>query len=245
MKHQFNGDASREGRAALKRAIAIAPNYAPAHAYLGFLDAMDIAGNYSGEKGPEDIDEAIASIRRAIELDPSMAYAYQALGVASELKGLPEEGLRAMEKAVELGPSDADNQLLYGRLLATNGRFVEALAAGERAFALNPVAPIYYYALHARTFYGAGRYEEAVKLTQACIDRQSYHRVCRAVRIAGLVELGRLEEARAEMRDFRAHAPGFSERAAASHVGYAGDRGATERLFSRLRQAGLTGQATH
>jgi adenylate cyclase len=239
LKHQFSAESFRAGRAALQRAIALDPGYAPAHAYLGYLDAIDAVNGYTGERRPGDLDAAVAAIRRAIQLDPMMAYAYQALGYALSVQGRPEEALRAMERAVELGPSDADNQLFHGRELASNGRHAEAVAAGERAFALNPVAPIYYYGTHARSLYGAGRHEVALRVTDTCVDQRSYHRTCRVVRIAALGELGRAEQAAAEARDLLAHAPGYSLRNAAANAGYGGDPGTTARLLARLREAGL------
>lgn len=239
LKHQFNAEAYRAGRAALRRAIELDPNYAPAYAYLGYLEAIDAVAGYTGEKRPENLDAAIATIRRAIELDPRMAYAYQALGFALSANGQPWEALQAEERAVELGPNDADNQLFYGRELASNGRFAEAVAAGERAFALNPMAPIYYYALHARSLYGTRQYEAAVKTTGTCVDRRSYHRTCRTIRVAALVALGRTEEAKAEMSDLLAQAPTFTLRNAAATSGYGGHADMNEQFLSRLREAGL------
>jgi TolB-like protein/class 3 adenylate cyclase len=239
LKHQFSAVAFRAGRAALRQAIELDPGYAPAHAYLGYLDAIDVASGYTGEKRHEDLDGAIATVRHAIELDPTMAYAYQALGYALSAKGQPQEALRALERAVELGPNDADNQLFHGRELASNGRFAEAVAAGERAFALNPVAPIYYYGNHARSLYGAGQHEAVVKVTETCVDRRSYHRTCRAVRIAALGELGRMEQARAEARELLAQTPGFNLRQASAGSGYSGGPETNRRLLSRLREAGL------
>ncbi|NJO35135.1 MAG: tetratricopeptide repeat protein [Rhodospirillales bacterium] len=127
LKHQFTPQAYREGRRVLQRAISLDPTYAPAFAYLGYLDAADCAADYSGEKRPEDIDDAIRLIHDAIRLDPGMAYAYQALGFALSVKGNAKDALAATEKAVMLGPGDADNQMLHGRELATNSQFAAAV----------------------------------------------------------------------------------------------------------------------
>jgi hypothetical protein len=78
-----------------------------------------------------------------------------------------------------------------------------------------------------------------IKITEACINRRSYHRTCRTVRIAALMELGRTADARAEAQDFAAHAPGLTVAKIASYAGYSGDAVTHERLMSRLREAGL------
>ncbi len=239
LKHQFTPEAYREGRQVLRRARELAPNFAPAWAYAGYLDAADSAAGYSGEKKPEDVDAAIELIRKALHLDPGMAYAYQALGFALSVKGLPKEALAAEEKAVELGPGDADNQMLYGRELASNGRFAEAVTAGDKAFSLNPVAPVYYYAMHARSLYGAGDNEGVLRTTAPCLERNSGHRACRALRAAAFVETGRLEQGKAEIAALLAKGAGFTLRHAEVYTGFAGDAAANARLVEALRRAGL------
>ena len=239
LKHQFTPEAYREGRQVLRRARELAPNFAPAWAYAGYLDAADSAAGYSGEKKPEDVDDAIELIRKALHLDPGMAYAYQALGFALSVKGLPKEALAAEEKAVELGPGDADNQMLYGRELASNGHFAEAVTAGDKAFSLNPVAPVYYYAMHARSLYGAGDNEGVLRTTGPCLERNSGHRACRALRAAAFVETGHVEEGKSEIRALLERGPGFTLRHAEVYTGFAGDPTANRRLIEALRQAGL------
>ena len=239
LKHQFTPEAYRQGRRVLHRAIELGPNYAPAYAYLGYLDAADCAAGYSGEKRPEDIDDAITLIRKAIDLDPSMAYAYQALGFALSVKGSAREALVAEERAVQLGPGDADNQMLYGRELATNGRFADAVTAGNKAFALNPIAPVYYYAMHARSLYGGADFAGVLKTTGPCIERNSGHRACRTLRAAALIELGRPDEAKAEVAALLTRGAGFTLHHAEVYTGFAGDAAANRRLLESLKQAGL------
>ena len=173
-----------------------------------------------------------------------MAYAYQGMSDALAMKRDPLAALEYAKKAVALGPSDADNLLMLGRELASNGRYMEAIPPGEQAFLLNPVPPVYYYALHARSLYGARRYEEAAKLTDVCVQRNSYQRTCRLVRIAALAELGRKDEAQAVMGDFLAKAPGFSLNNASLIIGYWGDPPTQDRLLSRLNEAGLPSTET-
>lgn len=239
LKHKLNGEAFREGRIVLEQAIRLDPDYAPAYAYLGLLDAIDAVSGFTGARSRSDMDAAIALTRKSVELDPTFAYGHQALGYALCLKGDCLAGLRALEQAVELGPSDADNQLFLGYALASNGQFERAIAAGELAFSLNPLTPLYYHGIHARALFGAARYEEVLQVTQVCIDRQFYQRSCRLARIAALQELGWAEKAKAEMADFLAHAPGFSVANAAATVGYSNAPKADTLILDALKRAGL------
>ncbi|MFN0115846.1 MAG: adenylate/guanylate cyclase domain-containing protein [Paracoccaceae bacterium] len=241
LKDRFTPEAFREGRELLRRAIGIDPGYAPAYAYLGLLDAVDAASGFTGTRSLADIDAAIATARKATELDPAFARGWQALGHALCLKGDCAEGLRALDRAVELGPSEADNQLYRSHALASNGRFAEAVTAGERAIKLNPLTPLYYSGFLARSLFGAGEYERAIATTQPCVDAQFYQRSCRLARIAALAELGREDEARGLMADFLAHAPGFTRANAERAVGFPGSAEATARLLGALERAGLRG----
>ena len=93
--------------------------------------------------------------------------------------------------------------------------------------------------MHARSLFGAGKLDDVIRLTQTCVDRGSYHRTCRAVRIAALMELGRTSDAKAEALDFIAHAPGLTSNNLARAAGYSGDVLTNARFLSRLREAGL------
>lgn len=239
LKHRFTAESYREGRAALQRAIDRDPLYAPAYAYLGYLDATDIAGGYTGEKRREDISAAFELIHKAIALDPTFDYAYQALGNAYGFTGEYEQSLRALDKAVALAPNAAENQLLRGRALAANGRFDEAVAAGERAFVLNPLAPTFYYGLHGVSLFAAGRYADALAVTQTCVDRRSYFRPCWVTRIAALQLLGRGEQAKAATQDFLSHASGYTLQNARMVLGFRDGINADQYALEALRMAGV------
>src|SRR5262245_5967036 len=78
-KHQFSPEGTRAGRADLEEAIRRDPNYAPAFAELARLDVIDMALQLTGERQFSELDEFIGLLNRAIELDPNLPSAYQAL----------------------------------------------------------------------------------------------------------------------------------------------------------------------
>ena len=239
LKHRFTAESYREGRTALQRAIELDPLYAPAYAYLGYLDVTDVSGNYTGERGREDLGAAFDLIHKSIALDPTFDYAYQALGNAYLLTNQYPQGLDALDTAVALAPNAAENQLLRGRALAAVGRFEEAVAAGERAFVLNPLAPTFYYGLHSLSLFAAGRYPDALAATQTCVDRRSYFRVCWVTRIAALQLLGRDDEAKAAANDFLAHAPGYTLENARMVLGFRDGTRAADEAVAALRATGV------
>jgi adenylate cyclase len=241
LKHRLTRESLIAGREALQRAIEMDPNFAPAHLYLGFLDAVDISfGNPTGYHGPEGIDVAIASIHRAIELDPNIPTAYQALSLALTTKGGQlEDALAAIQRAVELGPSDAENLLFLGRVQVRLGRYDEALARIDRAMALNPFAPAYYHSIRSAPLYALERFQDAVKSARACIALAPKYGKCRWVLAASLVALGKLDEAREQIDQLLDVAPKFSVETAIKVSPFVGDLETNNRYLAELRAAGL------
>ena len=76
-----------------KKAIAINPNYADAHANLGV--------NYM-QKGK--FDEAISNLKEAIEIDPMNAGAHFNLGLVYDKKGKVDEAIFEYEKTLDIDP---------------------------------------------------------------------------------------------------------------------------------------------
>ena len=112
LKHQFNADAFQTGRSDLEEAIRRDPNYAPAWAYLAWLNAIDICMQISGEWPFTRVEEAIAQFRRAMELDPNLPAVYQGLSMTLALiTGDVSQAVSLARHGVELGPSDADGLL--------------------------------------------------------------------------------------------------------------------------------------
>jgi len=196
LKHQFSADATRDGRRALEEAIARDPRYAPAWAYLAWLNVTDILNQFSGEWGMSRIDEVVAQFNRAIELDPSLPVAYQGLSRTVIFKGDVAEALRLIRRALELGPGDADNLLFLGTVLHQMGDSAGAVRAAEEAIDLNPLRPAYYSRHYAEILWGAGRNAEALEQTEDCLRKAPKFTHCEIFRVLALMGLGRESEAK-------------------------------------------------
>jgi tetratricopeptide (TPR) repeat protein len=83
-------------------------------------------------------DEAEATYRKAIELNPSYATAYSNFGNLLVDLNRYEEAEAAYRKAIELNPSDANAYSNFGNLLVDLNRYEEAEAAYRKAIELNP-----------------------------------------------------------------------------------------------------------
>lgn len=174
-KHQFTKEAYALARAELARAVALDPDYAPARVYLGFVEITDIGLSISGTAEPAGMPGTIADVRRGIDLDPSLAIGYQALGLALGFIGQFDEQLRVAERSVALGPGDAENRAFLSYALSNAGRYAEALAAIDRAITLNPHTPVYYLTFQAVAL---DRFEEAARSQTLCADIQPGFPAC-------------------------------------------------------------------
>jgi len=91
-------------------------------------------GHASVEAG--NASEAVAQLRRALELDPNHANAHNNLGRALTLLGQFDEAIVHFQKAIAMDPSDAQFHHNLGYALAQVGRLREAIEQGETALTL-------------------------------------------------------------------------------------------------------------
>ncbi len=124
----------------LKRAIALDPRYARAHARLASLYSVN--SNYMGGSA---FSTALPSIelhaRLASELDPSLAEPYAALGSALGERRRFLEAHQSLERAVKLDPNDVTANFWLATQLISTGYLREGTLALDRTLALDPMLP--------------------------------------------------------------------------------------------------------
>jgi len=102
-------------------------NYADAHYNLG--DALKELGR---------LDEAEASFRQAITLEPDLAHAHSNLGITLEELGRLNEAEATCRQAIELKPDYAEAHSNLGAVLTELGRLDDAEVSLMQAIALKP-----------------------------------------------------------------------------------------------------------
>ena len=107
-----------------QRLVAAYPRDERAHFLLG--------GAYFGQ---QDMPKAIQEYRRAVEVAPDFAPAYNLLGYAERQVGAYGEAERAFKKYIELIPGDPNPYDSYAELLMKMGRFDESIAMYQKALA--------------------------------------------------------------------------------------------------------------
>ena len=144
-----------------EQVIAKDPSFAPAFAGLAAALATR-SGTGEGDL-PDDLARMQAAAEKALELDPLLAEAYDALGMVYARQTQWERSERSFRRALELDPNDS---VIYGNfalnLLFPLGR-IGKLSASYRRLKHDPVAPRLRFIL-ANALMAAGRFDEAAVL---------------------------------------------------------------------------------
>jgi DNA-binding winged helix-turn-helix (wHTH) protein/TolB-like protein/Flp pilus assembly protein TadD len=200
-------DGLRQARQELEQAVRLDPNNALAWAHLGFVKAVLMFGGRDPQLTRQDLPHAIADIRRAIALDPSLASSWRLLSIAIDSSQNIEEVVQAAERAVELGPGDPDNWLALG-LAQYHARQIDAgLRNVEKALSWNRVRPPGYAVVEARLRYAVRDYERARRSASDCMERAPALVVCKAIWLSSSLRAGHAADAEAAWPRLVAAAP--------------------------------------
>jgi serine/threonine-protein kinase len=156
---------TREGLDASKRlfqeAIQFDPNYALAHDGLAYCWYSE---GFLGFIAPKEaMPKAKAAVRRAIELDETVAEAHATLGVILALFDWDWNGAqREMMRSIELNASSPSSRDVFAfYYLRPVGRIEEAISETQQALALDPLSILFRVHL-AFLFYVERKYDHSI-----------------------------------------------------------------------------------
>src|SRR5579871_6580817 len=149
-------------------AVALEPNYALA--YAGLSDALVLFGIFGVRAPGEVYPKAKAAALKALELDPTLAEAYDALAhVKVSLDWDVLGALQFYQRAIELNPNYSPGRRGYGFLLSVTQRHQEAIAQLKLARDSDPLS------VPVNAFLGvvlikARRYEEGIAAARKTVE---------------------------------------------------------------------------
>ncbi|MGH9661676.1 MAG: tetratricopeptide repeat protein, partial [Bryobacteraceae bacterium] len=147
------------GIRSFQEAIAKDPSFAPAYAGLAATHAT--RSGYDQTDRADEMSKMRAAAEKAIQLDPLLAEAHDALGMGYSRDAQWERSETSFRRAIELDPGRSESRGHFALfLLLPLGRIEEALDQLRIAEKADPLSPQVHYDL-AYVLLSAGRYDEA------------------------------------------------------------------------------------
>jgi tetratricopeptide (TPR) repeat protein len=146
--YQFRRKGFDFARQMFARAIVIDPGYA--RAYAGVADCCSFLYMY-WDSSEDNLNEADAASRKALELDPDLAEAHASRGLALAMSKNFVEARAEFETAIQLDPKLYEAYYFYARTSFQQGDLAKAAQLYEMACHVNPddyqapslLAPVY------------------------------------------------------------------------------------------------------
>lgn len=154
-----------------EQALAIAPDYAVAHAeYARAVLLLEDSNSTYGNLTREEVDtKAWPHIERAIELNANLAEAYAVKGLYQMNRDKPEDAITSFARAVELNPNYAEAYMWRSMAWGALGSRRQELGDLETAHKLDPISAIVSFNL-TNNYADRGRYEEATTVAQETLS---------------------------------------------------------------------------
>jgi serine/threonine protein kinase/Flp pilus assembly protein TadD len=178
-----------------QRALELDPGYAPA--WAGVAGCHHTRAARGMAPPAEACAQARAAVRKALELDDSLAYAYAVLGgVQSYERDLPA-AVRSLQQAIELNPGLAPAYTVLGRIYYCTEHHADAQETMFKAVGLDPLSMILHTAV-GDAYYYAREYEKSLDHYRKAIRLDPRFDGAHTDLARSLEALGRFDEARAE-----------------------------------------------
>lgn len=221
----------------LQRAIRLDPEFAMAHARIGYVYAISWGDVEKGKPHLQkafqltsrltekdrmsisawfaianlDFAEAIRSYRQLIDKYPLETEAYSRLARLLRGEGKADEAIEVLRLGLAVDPEAGDLHNALGTTLSGKGRHAEAIAAHQQYVALEPDEPNAYDSL-GLSYQAAGRYSEALENYQQAITLDPTFEIA-IVHLANTFYcLGRYREAAAAFERYVSAGPSEGEK---------------------------------
>jgi adenylate cyclase len=228
-----------EAQAYFRRAVAIDPQYPQATAalalalcnaaYLGW--AEDVDGSYA---------EAYELAQRAVSLDGRYPAARFVLGLVCMWTRRSERAMAELQEAITLNPSYAAAHVVLGQMFTYRGKPEQAIALADKGIRLSPNDPRLFMWLPAlaAAHYLVGNYTRAAQIGRRSWSLNRNWPAGLTYVVAGLAQLGLIEEAQTALTDLRELDPNLSFVQGTLQRLYE-DRPGIDHILDGLRKAGM------
>jgi non-specific serine/threonine protein kinase len=169
--HQFRRKGFDFARQMFARAIVIDPQYA--RAYAGVADCCSFLYMY-WDSSEDNLNEAESASHKALELDPELAEAHAASGLAFALRKDFVKAQKEFETAIQLDSKLYEAFYFYARTSFQRGDLTRAAELYEQASRLNP-DDYQAVSLLVAVYHGLGREAEAAAAERRALQLTEKH----------------------------------------------------------------------
>jgi tetratricopeptide (TPR) repeat protein len=227
----------QEALAAQKQVLVRNPNFLDAYTELVLNSVLEWTWQLSPD--PRTLDQAFEAAQRAVHLNESWATAHAALSLVYVWQKQYERALAAGERALALGFSEGEGYAIVAEVLNFAGQPHRTIELMEKApYRDYPYAYSWSVSQLGLAYYLTGRTEEAIAALKEASSRSFTHLGAHMVLAAAYGELGRQEEALAEVAAVRKLSPNFSLEVWRQRLPFE-DEAVSERFLTVLRNAGV------
>jgi adenylate cyclase len=219
-----------------EKAVALDSNFASAWLSLSFTDYLNARFGWTKNR-VRSISLSADAVRKALAIDDTQPGAYLALANIAIVNRQFDQAIGHCEKALTLDPTASD-MAHCGRIWTYVGRSEEALELIQEAMRRNPYFPGIYLFVLGNAHRLMGNYDDAIAAFRAWEDVDPKFFPPLMMLTATYVEAGRMEEARATVKESLNRFPKYSIKMSARIVRYK-DPAEKERVLANLRKAGV------
>ena len=161
-KSSISAENNKKALSLFTKATEVDPSYARAHAWR--TCSMANCAEWSPDEAPENwFEEAYASLKKAMELDPNDPEAHRIMGAVKLLvEGDMETAIFHHEKAIEICPSDTFHIARYAILLCYLGEPERGLGEIDRAMRIDPFCSDLIFETQGLCFCLIKKYDDAL-----------------------------------------------------------------------------------
>jgi tetratricopeptide (TPR) repeat protein len=192
----------------LGRALELDKNYPTAWTMLGWIYWHESIWKWCSD--PEkSMQMAYEAAQKSISADAHFPSGYSLLGNIYMMRGDTNQAIAMNEKAVELAPSDSLTLALLANALVDSGRLKEGIQKMQKAIRRCPFPYPWFLMVLGIGFHLSGDNEAAIPALEQAAERMPDSNFPILWLVSTLVEIGKLDEARAFYRAAHDMEPSF------------------------------------
>ncbi len=189
----------------MHEAIGLDPEFARAHATLGGCYVL----HAQGWGGAENYMLGERSLKRALELDPTIVNAHLQMVYVDLHHGDKQRARETIERLLREAPEDPSVLFVAGMLYRLDGLYERALEMYDRLLELNPKDVVTVSFNKARIYTHEGRFAEAIAELERGRAVEPEHPLVKTFLAVALFNQGLVEEAQALIEDVLRQNPHF------------------------------------